>query len=214
MTLTVAEGQRHGGTAASGGVTISGVNNDVIQVQDEFTVIEWLAITGFSGATTYAVDIVDSPSGANSLVQNLLVYGYTSGTAAVIVRDVGTVRNCVFYDGYKGAYAYGAGSNAMIENVTVYDMDGDCIDVNAGSTASIRNCIALGAGEFDLDLDGTVAYCGYTMYSSWNGQDPESFDGNNQTPPADLNDLFYSIAASSENLHLEDSGHNALDTGL
>jgi hypothetical protein len=36
---------------------------------------------------------------------------------------------------------------------------------------------------------------------------------NNQSPPASLEDLFISIAASSEDLHLEPSGHNALNNG-
>jgi hypothetical protein len=34
-----------------------------------------------------------------------------------------------------------------------------------------------------------------------------------QSPPASLEDLFISIVASSEDLHLESSGHNALDNG-
>jgi hypothetical protein len=46
------------------------------------------------------------------------------------------------------------------------------------------------------------------------GFDPASYQGNNQTPPASLEDLFLSIVASSEDLHLEGSGHNAIDTGL
>ena len=44
---------------------------------------------------------------------------------------------------------------------------------------------------------------------------PELATGvNNQPPPASLEDLFVSIVASSEDLHLEGNGHNAIDTGL
>jgi hypothetical protein len=75
--------------------------------------------------------------------------------------------------------------------------------------------ISVGNGT-DFDLDSTITYFGYNMYDPNNilGFDPASYQGNNQTPPASLENLFLSIVATSENLHLEGSGHNAIDTGL
>jgi hypothetical protein len=71
------------------------------------------------------------------------------------------------------------------------------------------------AGE-DFQLEGGITYFGYNMYDPNNiaSFDPASYQGNNQSPPASLEDLFISIVASSENLHLEGSGHNAIDTGV
>jgi hypothetical protein len=50
------------------------------------------------------------------------------------------------------------------------------------------------------------------MYSTVTGFTPASYQGNNQSPPASLEDLFVSIVASSEDLHLE-GGATAIDTG-
>ena len=46
------------------------------------------------------------------------------------------------------------------------------------------------------------------------GFDPADYQGNNQPPPADLDDLFLSITPLFENLHLEPSGHTAGNKGL
>ena len=37
---------------------------------------------------------------------------------------------------------------------------------------------------------------------------------NDQLPPVNADDLFVSIGSGTENLHLEQSGHNARNTGL
>jgi hypothetical protein len=195
MTLTVAEGQRHNGTAASGARFDGVVDDDVIELDDPYTVVEWLEISNFSGTAVDGISF--GATGPNSLARNLLIHDFTGAKHAVAVSPVATLRNTIIYNGPEGVRITNGGA-----------------DLDSGNSLTLRNCILLGAGDVDLELDGTVNYLGYTMYSTWSGQDPEGFDGNNQTPPADLNDLFYSIAASSENLHLEDSGHNAIDTGL
>ncbi len=79
-------------------------------------------------------------------------------------------------------------------------------------TISERNTISVGSPGWDFNLLGTVTYLDYNMY------DPTKLTGvapgaNDQSPPGSLEALFISIAPLSENLHLEASGHNALDTG-
>jgi hypothetical protein len=65
-----------------------------------------------------------------------------------------------------------------------------------------------------MELGCTINYFGYNMYDTFLEFDPASYQGGNQSPPVDRDDLFVSIVAGSEDLHLEDSGHNAVDTGL
>jgi hypothetical protein len=57
-------------------------------------------------------------------------------------------------------------------------------------------------------IDGSS---GYNLYSTVaGGVHPGS---NNQSPPDSLKDLFVSVVADSEDLHLQSSGHNAFDKG-
>ncbi|MHC4429363.1 MAG: DUF2341 domain-containing protein, partial [Planctomycetota bacterium] len=212
MTLTVAEGQRHDGTASSGARFDGVVDDDVIELDDPYTVVEWLEVANFSGTAVEGISI--GVTGPNSLAQNLLIHDFTGAKHAVVVYPVATLRNTIIYNGPEGVRITNGSADATLESMTIWNVTGDCVDLDSGNALSLRNCVLLGAGDVDLEIDGTVNYLGYTMYSTWSGQDPEGFDGNNQTPPADLNDLFYSITASSENLHLEDSGHNAIDTGV
>ncbi|MHC4210820.1 MAG: right-handed parallel beta-helix repeat-containing protein, partial [Planctomycetota bacterium] len=211
MTLTVAEGQRHNGTAGSGARFDGVVDDDVIELDDPYTVVEWLEVANFSGTAVEGISI--GVTGPNSLAQNLLIHDFSGAKHAVVVYPVATLRNSIIYNGPEGVRITNGSADATLENLTIWNVTDDCVDLDSGNSLTLRNCILLGAGDNDLELDGTVNYLGYTMYSSWSGQDPEGFDGNNQSPPADLDDLFYTIAASSENLHLEDSGHNAVDTG-
>jgi hypothetical protein len=93
--------------------------------------------------------------------------------------------------------------------------DGFSTDPAAGALTA-RNVISVGNGGDDFQIEGPITYFGYNMYDPNNilGFDPASYQGNNQTPPSSLEDLFVSIVAASENLHLEGSGHNAIDTGV
>ena len=52
------------------------------------------------------------------------------------------------------------------------------------------------------------------MYVNVTGFLPGSYQGNNESPPGALEDLFLSIVSLSENLHLEPSGHSAGNRGL
>jgi hypothetical protein len=173
--------------------------------------VEWLEISNFSGTAVEGISI--GVTGPNSLAQNLLIHDFSGAKHAVVVYPVATLRNSIIYNGPEGVRITNGSADATLDNMTIWNVTDDCVDVDSGNALTLRNCILLEAGGVDLELDGTINYLGYTMYETWSGQDPETFDGFNQTPPADLDDLFVSITATSENLHLESSGHNALDTG-
>jgi hypothetical protein len=212
MKLTVAEGQRHDGTAASGARFDGVVDDDVIELDDPYTVVEWLEIANFSGTAVEGISI--GVTGPNSLAQNLLIHDFTGAKHAVVVYPVATLRNTIIYNGPEGIRITNGSADATLENLTIWNVTQDCVDLDSGNSLDLRNCILLGAGDVDLEIDGTVNYLGYTMYSTWSGQDPEGFDGNNQSPPADLDDLFVSITAGLEDLHVENYGHAALDNGV
>ncbi len=96
-------------------------------------------------------------------------------------------------------------------------MIGNGIQDPAGTnTTSVRNTIAVGNGipsASDFKLLSSISYFGNNMYSTISSFDPNAYQGGNQAPPANLDDLFVSIVAT-EDLHLESSGHSAIDTGL
>src|SRR3990172_2809554 len=86
----------------------------------------------------------------------------------------------------------------------------------APGTYFFKNIISVGSGgeDFDINDAGVVIApsSGNNLFSTaTGGVNPGS---NNQPPPASLEDLFVSIAAGSEDLHLEPGGHNAIDNGL
>jgi parallel beta-helix repeat protein len=214
MSLTVAEGQRHNGTAGTGAVldVTPGSGFPSISVQAPGTTVEWLEITGND-----AQSAIRSPTGIDTggtVLANLLIHDMNCGAAGAIqsrFSDV-TVRNCIIYDivGHGICALEGA---ATIQNCSIYNASLDGVRSQAGTAVSVRNTIAVGSGSEDFDLRGTVDAFGYNLYSTTLSFTPGSYEGGNQAPPADLYDLFYSVAAGSENLHLEDFGHSAVDTG-
>jgi hypothetical protein len=192
------------------------VTGDIFALDDEYTVIEWLELRNFDGGlNSDGFDVGDS-NGTGSLLQNLIIHDYDAADHAIRSQVDATIRNTIVYDGQNGIKVYSGGA-LTIENVTIYGMvnDGFIAGADAGSLTA-RNMISVGNGGEDFDIDGPITYFGYNMYDPNNilGFDPASYQGNNQTPPASLEDLFLSIVASSENLHLEGSGHNAIDTGV
>jgi len=220
MTLTVAEGQRHNGTRGSGAVIDAGggFGASVIDVQDQYVRIEWLEITNFKDLDR-GIYLDDSPPSDNCVISNLLMYDFDTGAAdaPILIRSENVVvRNCMIFDGTQAAIWLKVGS-ATIENCTIFGITGgasvgDGVKQTSGSNITIRNTICVGSNDHDFDLEGTVDYFDYNMYGTY--QDFTPSGSNDQAPPADLGDLFMSTATDSENLHLQDSGHDAVDTGL
>jgi hypothetical protein len=216
MKITVAEGQRHDGTAGTG-VTVDAiaVTGDVFAIEDEYTVVEWLELRNFDGGVNSDGFVVDDVNpGTGSLLQNLIIHNYDAAENGIRVQSDATVRNSILYDGDDGVDAEN-GAALTLENVTIYGMvdDGFNAAANAG-TLTARNVISVGNGGQDFEINGPITYFGHNMYSTVLGFDPASYQGSNAVPPASLDDLFVTITPGSEDLHLEASGHTALGTGL
>ncbi|NIS80820.1 MAG: hypothetical protein GTO14_11555, partial [Anaerolineales bacterium] len=161
---------------------------------------------------------VDEGEAAEASFSHLLIHDYTStARGAINIYENATVRNSIFYNGDVGIRTY---SNTLLtltlENVTIYGMTGDGVFHRAGTLVA-KNTISVGNGGQDFDVDNTPdgvvdqVNSGYNLYSTVHGTVHPGT--NNQSPPASLEDLFISIAATSEDLHLEPSGHDALNNG-
>jgi uncharacterized delta-60 repeat protein len=221
LQLTVAQGQRHNGTAGTG-VIVDGSSiaaSHAFHIRDPYFRMEWLEIRNFPGDTVTGEPInVDEGEAAEAFFSHLLIHDYTStARGAINVYENTTVRNSIFYNGDVGIRTYsngGATPTLTLENVTIYGMSGDGVFHTAG-TITIKNVISVGNLDDDFDLQtGTTVHAdsGYNMYDTWEDQQPGSTG--NQTPPVDKEDLFVSIVSTSEDLHLESSGHNALNNGI
>ncbi len=231
MQLTVAPGQRHNGTAGSGvivdGGSMPASSGHLFRVRDPYFRMEWLEIRNYPGDTANGQPIyLDEVDAADNFFSHLIIHDYTStARGGFSVYENATVRNCIIYNGDVGVRTYSSEAvlvpTLTLENVTVYGMTADGVYHRAGTLVA-KNTISVGNGGQDFDLDsGNSANgapvvvdgsSGYNLYSTVDaGVHPGS---NNQSPPASLEDLFVSIVASSENLHLESSGHNALNTGV
>ncbi|MHC4769166.1 MAG: family 16 glycoside hydrolase [Planctomycetota bacterium] len=223
MMLTVAEGQRHNGIADSGARIDAGggwTAQNAIDVEDEYTRIEWLEITDVYDAGD-AIYFANTPSAANSLAYGIYVHGFwQNNNAAVRVDTTGvTVRNCFMTGGTTYAVRVEASASATIENCTFWGFSGGGYGLHtAAGDVAVKNTISVDHGTLDFYIEtsgsATISYFGNNMYSSYGGGFvPGSYQGGNQIPPANLEYLFMSIG-SPEDLHLETSGHRAGNTGL
>jgi hypothetical protein len=215
----VAEGQRHNGLKntgamidAQGGWTAQ----NAIDVEDEYTWIDGLEIKAIHDAG-HGVFFDDSPAADNGLVSNIFVHSFwQAGNAGVAIgaQNV-TVRNSFFTGGSTYGILLLANSSASVENCTLYGSagSGNGISDQAGTTVSIKNTISVNhGGGVDFQLWSGISYFGNNMFSAVTGFDPDAQDGGNQLPPANLEFLFVDL--TTDDFHLEASGHRAGNTGL
>jgi hypothetical protein len=216
MHLTVAEGQRHNGTAGTGVVVDGqgGVGAHLFNIYDPYTRLEWLEITNIYDNLGQPITTDNPPDADGSLIANILLHDYSSNIRGINMYSSVTVRNCIVYDGDVGIRMYEDYITVTMDNNTVYNMSGDGFSIRQTATAIMRNNISVGCGGQDFDIDSGVTVdpsSGNNLYST---VDSSIHPGtNNQSPPASLDDLFISIISGSEDLHIESCGHNALDNG-
>jgi hypothetical protein len=218
MMLTVAEGQRHNGIAGAGARLDAGGGFSArpINVKDPYTRIEWLEITNWldDHSGVYFDESPAEDNADNSSVSHLLLHNFFTGNSDSALHfraDNVTARNTIIYDGDGEGIRVRVGTGHVIDNCTIYGITGDGIYQLSGTGVSIRNTISVGNTSDDFDLQGTVDYFDYNMYDTLSGP---SAGANDQSPPLDPDDLFISIGAGTEDLHLEPTGHNAANNGL
>jgi hypothetical protein len=218
MMLTVAESHRHDGIAGAGARLDGGGGFSArpINVKDPYTRIEWLEITNWldDHSGIYFDESPAEDNADNSSVSNLLLHNFFTGTSdsALHFRAANvTARNTIIYDGEGEGIRVRLGTGHVVDNCTIYGITGDGVYQLSGTGVTVRNTISVGNTSDDFDLRGTVDSFDYNMYSTLSGT---SAGANDQSPPADLDDLFVSIASGSEDLHLETTGHDAGNNGL
>jgi hypothetical protein len=175
MSLTVAPGQRHNGTAGTG-VIVDGSSFSTFFVRDKYFRMEWLEIRNFFRSTTPGQPIIVNETNAgNNLLSHLIIHDYTSTDGvgvrgAINVYENATIRNCIIYNGDKGIRTYGAPDFTLtLQNVTIYNMTDTGVDHQDG-TLIVNNTISVGTNrDFDVDNtpDGVVdPSSGYNMYAT------------------------------------------------
>jgi hypothetical protein len=216
MKLTVAEGQRHDGTAGTGARIDAqgGVGDYIVQLRDDYSVLEWLEITDFQDDK----GAVMTWDGQDVALNHLLIHDFDSLAAAIEMYHGGTIRNSIIYDGDSGLFfnMSAEGQTGVAENCTIKTLWYGVKSWPGAYPVEIRNTIVAGANSAHFDLQNdTIDYFGYNMF------DPAKIngfalpqDGGHQVLPANLDDLFLSITPGSEDFHLEEAGHSAMDTGL
>ncbi len=209
MMLTVAEGARHLGLAG-GGVMIDGTSGPgqaAIDLQDDYTRVEW-----FEVANVLDLNAALNLAGDYTVASNMLIHDIT-GDAVTMSGTGATLRNSVIYDTANTAVEITAGT-ATIESNTIYGAGDDGVSAAIGTTVTIRNTISVGSTNYDFELLGTIAYFGYNLFSTVSGFDPDLYQGGNQIPPGDLENLFVSVVDGSEDFHLEPTANRAGNLGL
>lgn len=156
MALTVADGQRHDGTSASG-VVLDGENavKRGIRILDHYTRVTGLAMRGFGGPRGAAA--VSIERARNVLLDGLLIHDFdgTGGTAAGILGgQLGdfVVRNSIIYDGGgAGVRMDRPTASGLVQNCTVFGMSGTGISEGDG-LLNVHNTISMGNGEADFQI--------------------------------------------------------------
>ncbi|MFC2091238.1 fibronectin type III domain-containing protein [Elusimicrobiota bacterium] len=195
MHLTVAENQRHNGTAGTGVVIDrQGAAGVVVEIQSSYTKVEWLEIANWittncihtsvegrvdlgylilhDGTGSEAVDNDSSASGnLNKYIYNSIIYNHTSDAI----------------DAFQGG----------VYNVTCWNTRG--ID-----NSLVRNCLSVGTSLRDF----------YNPYagSDYNISSDDTAPGSNSFIWVDKYSLFVSTASGAEDLHLKNTA-DAIDTG-
>jgi hypothetical protein len=180
LHLSVAEGNRHDGTAGSGVLLDPNTNGHAVRVEIDYTIVDWLEIYDWQDASSEAVRI----NADGTLYQYLLVHGgpdtLSTGSGQsdgfYIQANSGnwtaTIRNSVIFDvpraGIHLQNSMSSGSNLVynLENVTVYNCGSAgtnptqqsggisiCADGPGTSTINAVNVISVENFDADSSLD-------------------------------------------------------------
>ena len=217
MWLTVASGNRHSGTAGTGVKVDMSSTGAVITTGDDYTIVEWLEITGFG--SSYAHDVGFWVDSASNTIRNNIIHDevadnrgqgvYLRASGSVVYNNIiygGDIASSFNLGGIYFTYSWGS-----VYNNTIYEITGPGIAVEGGYTISVKNnivssaanCyIAYSGGSFGTDSDSD-----YNIASDTTA--PGSHSVQNATSYAD----YYSVITNdAEDLHLK-SGSIAINAG-
>ena len=231
VTLTVASGERHDGTAGSGARVVASTGRQLNLRPpagfDEKYIVEWLEWDQ-NGQSEASVSTSGASFGSVPSIRNMLVHDQDGGAAfngfvAASSRDI-RIANCVFYNNsrasgstVRGLYLDADRASGGLFNTTVYNVEntstGGCIGVTCltnSTNTKVKNtiCIDTSAGGSTSDFSfGSNADHDYNLSSD------STADGTNSITSGTASNLFVSTVAGSEDLHLK-TGADAIDAGV
>jgi hypothetical protein len=228
VKITAPVGERHDGTAGSGVVidVSSSPNQNPINIQDNNVVIEWLEITGWSGAAGYQIRYgIVAGTAFNPLIQYNIVHDSGSNANNKTQHGIrwdraGRAYNNIVYNvgGHGIREGAGYGGNVYIYGNTVYgfneaDDNSDGIKVGNSSPGAVKNNLVI-----ELGTTGGLCFSGwgstthdYNASSDSSATGTNSLDSGDASPPSTSD--FVSVTAGSEDLHLV-AGAVEVDEGV
>ncbi len=220
--LTVATVARHTGTAGTGArIDANNTNINLVNVQANYAVVEWLALTNWRVGTTANLGNGVLVIGYTGVVlQNLMLHkstvnptegnSETNGNAIVIGSlNAGTVtiRNCLIYDLSGWGISVGSCSNSStitIQNCTVHVTGTGIATRDLNLTSTVQNCMVTGTGtRFSI-----VGQSSCMNNLSSDASAPGTSALTNKTAA----NQYVSLTGGSENLHLK-AGADAINAG-
>jgi hypothetical protein len=219
MKLTVATASRHNGLINTGAVIDCAAARGGIEINDDYTVVEWIEVknqTGSSGRAGIFIDGDDDATAATGIIiQYVLIHSFNDASFTVIgirtasspgVAIDGTIRNSIFLSGDSAAVRiYNATDTFNFYNNTVYDMSGDGF-LTGGGTHTFTNNISINpnnGSSTDFDLTGTITQS-YNVVSdtsaSGTGTLQSKTAANNFTTPSGTIDIHLISTADAKDV--------------
>ena len=202
LKLTVADGQRHNGTAFAGAQLISG--NDV-KVDDDYTIIEWLVVRDWPSGKRGI-----NPQSDFIVVRNNVLDGGSSGSHGIeVAGNNALVYNNIAYGVVTNGIKNTGSSNVFYNNTLFGQGAGTGFRASSGNPL-VKNTIAVGFNT-NFFQSGTCSPSCFDAASENNLSSDGTAPGANPQVDTAAN-LFVSTAADAEDLHL--IGGNAIDTAV
>ncbi len=189
LKITAPESERHNGKAGTGFRINPTSDGSPITVSDNYTVVEYVEITNWTGAGNEGVEV--SGSATNNTLRYLLIHDGLVGVASATAADSFTIYDSTVYNITGGIGIDSAGSDA-IYNCTVYSCSSHGIDLNSNTT--IKNTYSGSATS--SDFNGTPG-----TYSNNASSDTTEPGGTNTNKAA--SDQFVDLTAGYEDFHLK-----------
>jgi hypothetical protein len=237
VTLTVASGERHDGTAGTGARDVrtsgDGRNKSTIITGVAEVRLEWLEVDNAGYGQSYGVLFWSASTTLKSMATNLIVhgvhgqYGVTNPIGIGISAEVVDVTNCLVYaidtsDSGTGGGCLGIGTTnneaVTIHNCTIHSVVGDGsansygVRLNNANGHKCRNSIVT-----DTGANGSGSPFDFTLGSGTGDKDYNASSDTTATGTGSITsittaDQYVSTVGGSEDLHLK-AGSDCIDAG-
>ncbi len=228
VTLSVASGERHDGTAGSGTRMVRTAGGDSLKVDGPAIphTIEWIEVDVNGNTGPRAVFMAGNAPTKFNVYNNLLHGVAGTDVSGIVLQDPASdVLNCIIYDiqdsGTGGQHSRGiTGPNAPpnlinILNVTIHDIVNDNGSGNAHGIDAATNANWVLTNNISTDPAGTTSgeiKCYDLGTQSFNLSSDTTASGAGSLTEKPAANQFVSIVGGSEDLHLK-PGADAIDAG-